>query len=326
MVLPLAALIASLVRWVLQGSGNLYTATHKRFLIEDRDLGWRESTQHPVWLGLEVCAVIAAIAVGLAIAGWVIRRRETKRGQRSTILRAGTWLVAAVPLVVPIAAFSSGAGPQGGRDTRPAATSGAAPATSGSVTDGIKAALPAAAGRYAVISHDGTSITAQLSAGGEKFDAQFKDDIQGSLQGDPRDLAKPLTAEASVAAASVDTGISERSKHAREGYLHADKFPRITFKLEQILTARQDSPDQITFHARGTVGLIGKTHAVDVVGTLRKPDAAALARLAVTGEILLVQADLSIVIKETALAPDAGDFDGDRIPIHVSLVLRHTNG
>jgi len=32
------------------------------------------------------------------------------------------------------------------------------------------------------------------------------------------------------------------------------------------------------------------------------------------------------VIKETALANDAGDFDGDRFPIHVSLVMRHTSG
>jgi len=44
------------------------------------------------------------------------------------------------------------------------------------------------------------------------------------------------------------------------------------------------------------------------------------------GDVLLVQADFSIVVKETALAKDAGDFDGDRIPIHVSLVMRHTSG
>jgi hypothetical protein len=33
-----------------------------------------------------------------------------------------------------------------------------------------------------------------------------------------------------------------------------------------------------------------------------------------------------LVIKETALAKDAGDFDGDQIPIQVSLVMRHTSG
>jgi hypothetical protein len=59
---------------------------------------------------------------------------------------------------------------------------------------------------------------------------------------------------------------------------------------------------------------------------MKKPDAAGLARLGLTGDVLVVQADFAVVIKDTALASDAGDFDGDRIPIHVSLVMRHTSG
>lgn len=321
-MLPLAALIASLVRWVMQGSGNLYTATHKRFYVPDPDLEWRESSQHPIWLGLEVCAIIAAIVVGLAIAGWFIRRRERKRERPSIVLRILTWLVAIPPLAVPILAFASGPGPADARDTRPppVAHVGSAGAS------GIAGSLPAPAGRYEVVAHDGTSVTAHLSAGGETFDAVFRGDVKGTWQGDPRDLTKPTTAELSVATASVDTGIDERSKHARESYLVADKYPRITFKLDQVVSAHQDGPDKLAFRAKGTVGLIGKTHVVDVAGTLRKPDPSALQRLGITGEALLVQADFSLAIQETALAPDASDFDGDRIPIHVSLVLRHTGG
>ena len=56
--------------------------------------------------------------------------------------------------------------------------------------------------------------------------------------------------------------------------------------------------------------------------TLRRPDTTALARLGLRGDVLLVQADFALAIRETALAPDAGDFDGDSIPIHVSLILR----
>jgi len=82
----------------------------------------------------------------------------------------------------------------------------------------------------------------------------------------------------------------------------------------------------VAFRAHGTLGLIGKSHSIEVTGTLKKPDAAALTRLGLSGEILLVQADFEIAIKETALAGDAGDFDSDRIPIHVSLVMRHTSG
>jgi hypothetical protein len=63
--------------------------------------------------------------------------------------------------------------------------------------------------------------------------------------------------------------------------------------------------------------------------TQQKPDAAALGRLGLTGpagDVLLLQADFAVTIKDTALAGDAKDFDGDRIPIHVSLVMRHTSG
>src|SRR5256885_17053591 len=93
-VVPIAALVASLVRWRIQGSDTLYTALAKRFYVPDPDLDWRVSSVHPIWLGLEVCAVIAAIAVGLAIGGFVIRRRERKRGARATILRGIAWAIA----------------------------------------------------------------------------------------------------------------------------------------------------------------------------------------------------------------------------------------
>jgi hypothetical protein len=93
-----------------------------------------------------------------------------------------------------------------------------------------------------------------------------------------------------------------------------------------VLAASQAGANSIAFRAHGTLGLIGKTHEIEVTGTMKKPDAAALARLGVSGDVLLVQADFAVTIKETALAGDAKDFDGDRIPIHVSLVMRHTSG
>jgi hypothetical protein len=96
--------------------------------------------------------------------------------------------------------------------------------------------------------------------------------------------------------------------------------------LGQLKAASQAGANTVAFRTQGSLGLIGKTHAIEITGTLKKPDAAALARLGLSGEILLVQADFSIAIKETALAGDASTFDGDRIPIHVSLVMRHTSG
>jgi len=318
-VLPIAALVAALARWQMQGSGNIYTALDKRFYIPDPDLGWRISTRHPIWLGLEVCAIIAAIVVGLWAGGWIIGRREVRLGHRVTALRAASWFVAGVPLIVPIAAFASGMGPADGLDKLPASTIKG-------IEAGITGILDAPAGRYEVIQHAGTSITAHLSAGQETFDARFDGGIHGAWQGDPHDLTQPVTAEVSALAASVDTGIDLRSKHAREEYLLADKHPRISVTLDRLIAASQAGANTVAFRAHGTLGLIGKTHSIEVSGTLKKPDAAALTRLGLSGEILLVQADFAVVIKETALASDAKTFDGDRIPIQVSLVMRHTSG
>lgn len=304
-VLVVAALLASLARWALQGSHNIYTALAKRFYVPDPDLGWRISNQHPLWLGLEICAVLLATAIGLALVLVFVRRK---------IVAIGAHVVGVLTLAVPILAFASGAGPIGGKDTLP-------PSAAVKLEGGIEGALGAPAGDYAVVSHAGTAVTAHLSAGGEAFDARFGD-VTGTWHGDPHDLAKPVHAEISVATASVDTGVGERSKHAREKYLVADQFPRITVEILKVLAVRQTSANEIAFRAAGTANLMNKAHAIEITGVMQQPDAAALQRLGVSGDVLLVQADFSLVIAETALAADAHDFDGDRFPVHVSLVIR----
>ena len=92
------------------------------------------------------------------------------------------------------------------------------------------------------------------------------------------------------------------------------------------MLAAQPAGQDVAFRAHGTLSLIGRKHSIEIAGTLAQPDAAALARLGPAGSILIVKATFSIAIKDTALASDAGDFDGDLIPIAVSLVLRHTGG
>jgi hypothetical protein len=318
-VLPIAALIAALVRWQIQGSRNLYTAISKRFYVPDPDLGWQISPRHPLWIGLELCAVIAAIAAALVVAGWWTRRREARLGHRTPAVRGAAWLVGALPLALPILAFASGGGPPNAVDTLPASTIQG-------IESGIVGIIDAPAGRYEVVAHPGTSITAHLSSGHEAFDARFAGGIRGSWQGDPHDFTRPVIAEVSVDVASVDTGIELRSTHARDEYLLAGQFPKITVALDRVIAANQAGAGAIRFRAHGTLSLIGKTHSIEVTGTMKKPDAAALARLQLSGDVLLIQAEFPVVIKETALAKDAGDFDGDKIPIQVSLVMRHTSG
>ncbi len=313
-----AALLASLIRWYAQGSGNVYTAVAKRFYVPDPDLGWRVSRQHPIWLGLEVCAAILVVMIALAVLAVVIRRRAATHPVQARLLRVVSWALASVSVCVPAGAFASGPGPLHARDTLPASAAAL-------IEDGIEGAIDAPEGSYAVVSHAGTAVTAHLSAGGESFDARFGD-VTGTWRGTPRDLRLPMHAAISVAAASVDTGVGARSKHARDGYLQADRFPRIEVALDRVAAVRANGSNQLAFRAPGTLSMLGRTHAIEITGTLAKLDGAALARLGLSGDALLVQADLALSIRDTALAPKARDFDGDRIPIHVSLVLRHTNG
>lgn len=314
-LLAAGALIAALSRWYVQGSHNLYTAPVKRFYVPDPDLGWRVSTRHPIWLGLDACALITALALVTAGVAFVIHRRERARGKQMTSLRVASWLVALTGLALPSAAFASGAGPPHGRDTLPASAAVL-------IETGIDGSLDAPVGSYLIVRHPGTAITAHLSAGGEAFDARFATDVTGAWRGNPRDLGREVHVGVSVSAASVDTGIAERSEHAREGYLHADEFPRIAVTIDRVIAVRQDGRQEIAFRAPAVVQLMGRSHAVEVTGTVQKPDAAALERLGLRGDVLLVQADFSLAIRETALAAAADDFDGDRIPVHVSLVLR----
>src|SRR5690606_24111627 len=101
------ALAAAVTRWLVQGSGNVYTATTKRFYVPDPDLGWRVAAGGPFWIGLELIALLGAVAVAIAIGGLVVRRWERRRGAM-TWARAGLWLVGAVTLAAPAWAFASG--------------------------------------------------------------------------------------------------------------------------------------------------------------------------------------------------------------------------
>lgn len=316
MVMPALALIAALARWWTQGSGNLYTAFAKRFYVPDPDFGWREASAHPVWLGLEAIGVVAGVLAATAVAAvWIIRRQRSARSTKA--LRVLAWLVSPAPLLVPLAAFASGGAPAGARESLPIGATAAAP------TAGIDGGLSLPAGAYRVLAHRGTAVTVKVKAGGDDLEARFAGDPSGTWQVDPSDFARPMTAEVSVAAASVDTGIDLRTEHARKEYLLVDAHPRITFALRRLIATRQDGPALISFRALGDLGLLGKTTEIEVTGTITAADDAQRARLGLDAEraVALVQASFVLSVDKTALK--VSDYDTDRFPVAVSLVLAH---
>lgn len=309
------AVAAGGVRWWLQGSGNLYTDLDRALYVPDPHLGWRLVVNGPIWLGLEVLAVLAAGAAGVLLAGWWIDRQE-RGGTRRRTLRAVQWGVAIAMLVVPAATFTTGFGPAGRRDRLPA--EGVQPPSFG-ITGALEG-MPA--GAYRVLAHEGSFAVATLRGGGETFEARFGD-LEGTWRGDPADLRQPMTAEISVGARTVDTGIGLRSQSAYQD-LQADAHPRIRFRLTGVDAARQDEERTVAFVAAGTVELIGRSHPVGVTGTLRALDQAGRERLGVAGAVLLVRANFTLHLDETAV-PNDGTFDTDEVPLSVSLVLSHSN-
>lgn len=316
LVLPLVALIASVVRWAAQGTGNLYTAMEQRFFIPDPVFDWRESSQHPLWLGLEAIGVIGGVCVALLIAALWIRARERK-GKSARPLRVLSWIGSPLPLIIPIAAFASGPGPEGGRLTVPADANVAAPER------GVEGKLELPAGRYEVVAHPaGTFVSARVKAGGDDFEARFAGDPQGFWQATPGDFTQPMSAEVSFDAASVDTGIDLRSKHAREEYLFVEKHPRVSFALARLIASRQDGPGKISFRAAGSFTLSGKAVELELTGSMEVLQEAAKATMGLAGQpVVKVKAQTVLPLARTALKPS--DFNAAELPINVALVLVH---
>lgn len=314
--LPVLGVILAVARWLTQGSGNVYTDLGRRLFVPDPVLGWRIADTSPVWLGLDVIGGLVAVAAAVLVAAVLVMRRE-RRGRRHLVWpRTGLGVIGAACLVVPVWAFASGGAPAGARDVLPGRA--VEPPREG-ITGHLASAPP---GRYAVVEGKSSLVVAHLSAGGEAFEASFSA-LRGTLTGDPGDLHQPLTAHFELSAASVDTGIDLRSKHARE-YLQVEKYPRIGFSLTELSATRQHGADEIAFSARGDLSFMGGVHHVPIAGTMTAVKPADRARLGLgDSPALIVNTELTVTINKTPLAPDAGDFDGPTIPISVTLVLTH---
>lgn len=315
-IIPVVGALLALSRWLIQGSGNLYTDLGRRLYVPDPVLGWRIADAEPVWLGLDTIGALAAAAAFAVVVAVMISRREKRIDHSVAWVRGGLTAIGAACMVMPVWAFASGFAPSGARDALP--DRAVMPPATG-IAGNIEGAAP---GRYAIADGAGSLVIAHLSAGGEAFEASFSD-VHGHLRGDPGDLRQPLTATFDIAASSVDTGIDMRSKHAR-GYLKADEFPRIGLSLTELSGTRQTTPTEIEFSARGDVSLMGGVHPVTITGTMASVSPAARDRLGLgDAPALVIKARFSIDILKTALAPDAGDFDDPKIPISVTLVLTH---
>lgn len=299
----------------MQGTDNLWSKSALHPYVEDSVIGWRRLEESFVWLGLDAVALCLAMAMGTAFFGWLLDRRFASRSKRWT---TALWLMASGSLLLPIVGFSSGLPPEGARERTP--TGGT------SITvDTIDGGLDMPAGIYEVIEHEHAAIRATLEAGGEVFIGRFAGNLRGSWRGDPGDLTQPMSASVQVDAASIDTAIAQRDSHARDA-LRSEAHPTITMTLESLLGAKMQSTRVLRFRALATFELMGRRHSREIVGTLQVPDGATRERLHLPdGDILIVSAELTIDLRETALEDPDDTFSKTLVPIQATLVLRHAD-
>jgi polyisoprenoid-binding protein YceI len=317
---PGLALAACVARWILQGSGNLYTTASKRFYLPDRDLGWRIAPETPPWLGLDAIAALAVFTAALGVVAWFVRQREQAQTAGTTWRqgRAGLWGLGLVTLAAPIWAFTGGLQPPGARDDLPPGVIGPPPGG----FEGALAGVPA--GTYEVVPGSASSITARIKAGGEEFDTRFTGNLAGTVIFDPADVEAPVSARVRVDTASVDTGVEMRSEHAAsKDYLDAAQHPEIALEITGLTSTRQGaSSAEIVFWADGALTLMGKRITVPVQGMVRALDEAGRKRIGSTMPAVVVTADFTLMLAESPLSPK--DFDRDRIPIQAVLIMTHT--
>ncbi len=307
--------VLSLVRWLWQGTSNVYTKLDLHVYVADPDLGWRRTDDGYVWLGLDALAISVSTAIGIFLIIWLIGRRGEGVPKILRVLPTAAKIVAPFTLVFPLFTFVKGAPPSGAREVMPSIVVEAP-------TDGITASLKGApAGRYEVVAHADAAIRATLEAGGEAFEARFAGGLSGFLDADPSKLVASVTAEVSVRTDSIDTGIALRNEHALED-LEPKKHPTIGFALTK-LTSTAEAEQGISFAAEGHALLGGRKHEAPIVGTLRLVDSTLQSKLGLdSGTYLLVQASLSLHLPETIVGND-GTFDKDDVPIAVTLILKH---
>lgn len=310
--LPALAAVLALARWLLQGTGNVWSKLSVPLYLPDSDLGWRRTTEHFTWLGLDAVLGLAALSLGTFVVIYFLH----KRGRASRFVQMVLLLPLAATLIVPIYAFASGLPGKGARETRPGL---AFEAPSG----GIHASLPGLpSGRYTALAHGDAAITAQLRAGGDTFEARFAGGLEGTWIADPSDLSQPMQATVSVLASSIETGIDLRNEHAREE-LQPKKYPKVQFTLGEIQSTQADG-ESVRFAANGEFVLGGRSHEKQVTGRLTAIGPELKEKLGLgDGTYVLVQAQLTLDISETILGND-GTFDTNEIPVAATLILKHT--
>jgi polyisoprenoid-binding protein YceI len=304
------------VRYALQGTPTVWTDTARTFYVEDPNLGFVPTTDAWMWLGLEGLGAIVGALAGVLVMRWLASRKGEGAGFgriAGVLASLGSVLLLAAP-VLPVMAFVGGRPPAGAIAVLPSADGNAKVAGGGGAVT-----VDAPGGVYTPAPRNELHlVAAQITAGGEKFDARFTG-LSGQLELDPKNLAASKAVLA-VEAATVRTGVPLRDKHALD-YLKATEFPTIRVRLEGVdAVAPTERPGDFTWSGTALADFMGRTLRRPANGRFRVLNATARTELGVDAPAaILVEATFPIAISETEL--DRQSFESDTIEITARAVL-----
>lgn len=304
------------VRYIVQGTQTVWTDNARTFYTKDSNLGFRPTDDAWAWLGLDGLGVIAAVIIGVAALRFLVSGKGETAGFRrvvGTLVTIGSVILFAAP-VLPVIAFVSGMPPEGaiavlpGAEAGPAVVAGAGP---------VSVAAPG--GRYVPAGDESLHlVAAQITAGGETFDARFSG-LGGHLDLVPTDLAASK-ARISVAAGTVKTGVPLRDKHALE-YLKGLEFKEIAVDITTIsAVVSAPTPGEFSWSGEVDVAFMGRVLKRPASGRVRVLDPTARSELKISdATAILVEVTFVILIADTEL--DRPSFDSGEITITARSVL-----
>ena len=140
-------------------------------------------------------------------------------------------------------------------------------------------------------------------------------DFKVTIVYDDKDVSKS-SVEATIKAASIDTGIERRDSHLRNAdFFDVEKFPEITFQ-----SARIEKRGAKEFVAHGTFTMHGVSKEIalpfTINGVRKAPDGKTT--IGVTARTTISRKDYGISFAR----PDNPDFLGDAVEIELNVVTR----
>ena len=125
--------------------------------------------------------------------------------------------------------------------------------------------------------------------------------ITGDIKVDPMNIKDRTSAKFEVDLASMKTGIGLRDSHMRDKYLETDKFPKVIFTLDKVISASKDAladQETVALVAEGTFELHGvkRKQQMDLKVTYFKESETT--RLKLPGDLMRVEGTFIIKLSD----------------------------